>query len=74
MLLSLGFSAFYIKLLAATGVPDTQAPSPGAAADEGVGPALPGYSELIYFRVDRLDLLVVQGTLKSLLQHHSSKA
>ncbi|XP_070648273.1 double homeobox protein 4-like protein 4 [Bos indicus] len=30
------------ELLAATGVPDTQAPSPGAAADEGVGPALPG--------------------------------
>ena len=29
---------------------------------------------LIYFRVDWLDLLVVQGTLESLLQHHSSKA
>ena len=25
------------------------------------------------FRIDRLDLLAVQGTLKSLLQHHSSK-
>ena len=32
------------------------------------------YSELISFRVDWFDLLVVQGTLKSLLQHHSSKA
>ena len=32
---------------------------------------LPG---LISFRMDWLDLLVVQGTLKSLLQHHSSKA
>ena len=32
------------------------------------------YSGLISFRVDWLDLLVVQGTLKSLLQHHSSKA
>ena len=32
------------------------------------------YSGLIYFRTDWLDLLVVQGTLKSLLQHHSSKA
>ena len=31
------------------------------------------YSELISFRMDRLDLLAVQGTLKSLLQHHSSK-
>ena len=29
---------------------------------------------LISFRMDQLDLLVVQGTLKSLLQHHSSKA
>ena len=32
------------------------------------------HSELISFRIDWLDLLVVQGTLKSLLQHHSSKA
>ena len=32
------------------------------------------HPELISFRMDRLDLLVVQGTLKSLLQHHSSKA
>ena len=32
------------------------------------------YSGLISFRRDWLDLLVVQGTLKSLLQHHSSKA
>ena len=30
--------------------------------------------ELISFRIDWLDLLAVQGTLKSLLQHHSSKA
>ena len=32
-----------------------------------------GYSGLISFRIDWLDLLVVQGTLKSLLQHHSSE-
>ena len=32
------------------------------------------YSGLISFRTDWLDLLSVQGTLKSLLQHHSSKA
>ena len=32
------------------------------------------YSELISFRMDWLDLLAVQGTLKSVLQHHSSKA
>ena len=31
-------------------------------------------TQLISFRMDWLDLLVVQGTLKSLLQHHSSKA
>ena len=32
------------------------------------------YSGLISFRIDRLDLPAVQGTLKSLLQYHSSKA
>ena len=32
------------------------------------------YSELISFRIDWLDLLTVQGILKSLLQHYSSKA
>ena len=32
------------------------------------------YSELISFRMEWLDLLAAQGTLKSLLQHHSSKA
>ena len=32
------------------------------------------YLGLISFRIDWLDLLAVQGTLKSLLQHHSSKA
>ena len=32
------------------------------------------YSGLISFRVDWFDLLALQGTLKSLLQHHSSKA
>ena len=32
------------------------------------------YSGLISFRIDWFDLLAVQGTLKSLLQHHTSKA
>ena len=32
------------------------------------------YSGLISFKIDWFDLLVVQGTLKSLLQHHNSKA
>ena len=32
------------------------------------------YSELIFFRIDWFGLLVVQGTLESLLQHHGSKA
>ena len=32
------------------------------------------YSGLVSFRIDRFDLLAVEGTLKSLLQHHSSKA
>ena len=34
----------------------------------------PSNSGLISFRMDSLDLLAVQGTLKNLLQHHSSKA
>ena len=38
----------------------------------GIGPS--EYSGLISFRMDWLDLPAVQGTLKSLLQHHSSKA
>ena len=32
------------------------------------------YSGLIYFRIDWFDLLAVQGTIKSLFQHHNSKA
>ena len=32
------------------------------------------YSGLVFFRIDLLNLLAVQGTLKSLLQHHSLKA
>ena len=39
-----------------------------------VSPSNELYSGLISFRMDWLDLLAVQGTLKSLLQHHSSKA
>ena len=35
---------------------------------------LPMNIQLISFVIDRLDLLAVQGTLKSLLQHHSLKA
>ena len=46
--------------------------STGVSASTSVLPMnSPG---LISFRMDLLDLLVVQGTLKSLLQHHSSKA
>ena len=44
----------------------------GASASASVLPV--EYSGLISFRMDWLDLLVVQGTLKSLLQYHSSKA
>ena len=32
------------------------------------------YSQLIFFRINWFDLLAIQGTLKSLLQHHNSKA
>ena len=39
----------------------------------GIGPSN-AYSGLISFRIDCFDLLAVQGTFKSLLQHHSLKA
>ena len=45
----------------------------GVSASESLLP-ISSYSELISFRMDWLDLLAVQGTLKSLLQHHGSKA
>ena len=45
--------------------------SVGASVSASV---LPMNSRLISFRIDWSDLLAVQGTLKSLLQHHSSKA
>ena len=45
--------------------------STGVSALASFLPKIPG---LISFRMDWLDLLAVQGTLKSLLQHHSSKA
>ena len=47
----------------------------GVSASTSVLPIIsPDYWGLISFRMDWLDLLAVQGTLKSLLQHHSSKA
>ena len=39
-----------------------------------INPSSNEYSGLISFRMDWFDLLAVQGTLKSLLQHHSTKA
>ena len=45
----------------------------GVSASASVCPSSE-YSGLISFRMDWLDLFAVQGTLKSLLQHHSSKA
>ena len=47
--------------------------STGASASASVLPMIIPLG-LIYFRIDWFDLLAVQGTLKSLLQHHSSKA
>ena len=44
----------------------------GVSASTSVFPMI--FSGLIFFRIDWLDLLAVQGTLKSLLQHHNSKA
>ena len=47
-----------------------------ASGDQSIGASasvLPMSIELISFRIDRFELLAVQETLKSLLQHHSSK-
>ena len=43
---------------------------------QSIGASAPSseYSGLISFRINWFDILAVQGTLKSLLQHHSSKA
>ena len=49
----------------------SRGPSVGTSASASV---LPLNSVLISFRIDWFDILAVQGTLKSLLQHHSSKA
>ena len=46
----------------------------GVSASASVLPELNEHPGLISFRIDWLDLLAVQGTPKSLLQHHSSKA
>ena len=49
--------------------------SGGQSIGASISPSvLPEHSGLISFRMDWLDLLAVQGTLKSLFQHHSSKA
>ena len=48
-------------------------PSIGVSASVSVLP-MNEYTGLISFRMEWLDLLAVQGTFKSLLQHHSSKA
>ena len=47
-----------------------------ASGDQSIGHIIPSneHPGLVSFRMDWLDLLAVQGTLKSLLQHHSSKA
>jgi len=46
----------------------------GASNSVSVYQSYSEYSGLIFFRIDWLDLLALQGTLKSLLQHHCSKA
>ena len=48
--------------------------SGGQSSGVSAAPSSNAYSALIFFRIDWFDLLAVQGTLKSLLQHHSSKS
>ena len=49
-------------------------PSGGQSIGVSASASVTEYSGLTSFRIDWLDLLPVQETLKSLLQHHSSKA
>ena len=58
--------SFPMRLLFASGGQSIGVSASACPSDE--------YSELISLRMDWLDLLAVQGTLKNLLQHHSSKA
>ena len=71
----LQFSAFFIVQLSH---PYVTTGKTTARHSESKGPEvtlyLPPRYSLMSFRIDWLDLLVVQGTLESLLQHHSSKA
>ena len=48
--------------------------SGGQSIDASASVLLIEYAGLISFRIDCFDFLAVQGTLKSLLHHHSSKA
>src|SRR5574338_639951 len=61
--------AFQMSQLFASGGQST-----GASASTSVLPKIPPLEGLTSFTMDWLDLLAVQGTLKSLLQYHSSKA
>ena len=64
--------SFYLQAFPASGsFPMSQLFASGC---QSIGAAASAYSGLISFRMDWLGLLAVQGTLKSLLQHHSSKA
>ena len=69
--------SFCLQLLPASGsFPMSQAFSSDGQSLGASASACPSneYSGLISFRIDWFDLLAVQGTLKSLLQHHNSKA
>ena len=72
-------SLSHVRLLATPWTAAYQAPPPMGFSRQEYWSGLPFpspnvYSLLISFRIDCFDLLAVQGTLKSLLQYHSSKA
>ena len=75
--LSSPFSSYLQSFLASRSFPVSQFFSSGGQSigsfSFSINPSYE-YSGLISFRMDWLDLLAVRGTLKSLLQHHSSKA
>ena len=76
LVLCLCFSSCLQSFPASVSFPVSQLLTPGGQSI-GVSASTSGFpmnSGLIFIRTDGFDFLVVQGTLKSLLQHHSSKA
>ena len=74
LILCVPFSSCLQSFLASGSFPMSQFFASGSQSIGASTLVLPTYAGLISFRIDWYDLLAAQGTLKSLLQHHSLKA